>query len=110
MPDNKHMQDMFGDRRHPRATRFFYAVFKSEDQLLSRVIESIDNVGGRPSATLFDELHCQCPAPPDVAEETIDDMRETLGHAFKLAKPQTTPAFGYVCFVMRLGTMGGSLE
>ena len=110
MPDNRNLQGMFSDRAHPRATRFFYAVSKVEDELLTNVNNFIGNSGGRPSATLFDELYFQCPALPDFVEDAVADMCETLGYAFKVAKPQVTPAFGYVCFVLRRGTMRGALE
>ena len=70
----------------------------------------VGNSGGRPSATLFDELYFQCPALPDFVEDAVADTCETLGYAFKVAKPQITPAFGYVCFVLRRGTMRGALE
>eukprot|EP00959_Pyramimonas_sp_CCMP1952_P078307 1637071-Pyramimonas_sp.AAC.1 len=88
MPDNRHLQDMVGDRKHPRATRFFYAVSKSEGQLLARVTDGIVNLGWRPSALLFDELYFQCPAPPDIAEEAVGDVCETFGRAFRVAQPQ----------------------
>eukprot|EP00959_Pyramimonas_sp_CCMP1952_P388810 8146519-Pyramimonas_sp.AAC.1 len=110
MPANRHLQDMFGDRKHPRATRLFYAVSESEDQLLARVTDGIANIGWRPSALLFDELYFQCPAPPDIVEEAVGDACETFGHAFRVAQPQVTLASGCVCIALRPGTLGGTLE
>eukprot|EP00959_Pyramimonas_sp_CCMP1952_P291381 6095166-Pyramimonas_sp.AAC.1 len=37
-------------------------------------------------------------------------MCETFWRAFKVGKPQNTPAFGYVCFVLRCGAVGGDLD